>query len=388
MKKNNLDFPCIGCGLCQSELGSGKKIDEKGFCITSFSEKQEKKIVGEFCPVAGKMSFSKDPWGSYTSIYSGFSTDAGIRLKASSGGALTALALFLIENKKVDGIIQTCVSEREPYETECIVSTSKDDILKCCGSRYSISSPWEKLKEYVVPEKKYAVIGKPCDITSLRSYAERTGEYSNIIYYLSFFCAGMPSLDAQKKLIKESGCPTEECKQISYRGNGWPGETLIIGADKSEYSLKYEYAWGKILGRDINPFCRVCMDGIGCFADIACGDGWYINNRQPDFSEHDGRNVIISRNNTGDVLLREAFEAGYISIAPWEKPEELKIIQRYQFSRRTTMFSKILAYKILFKKTPSYEMKTMKALAKEGTLKENLRVFLGTIKRIVKGKIK
>ena len=39
---------------------------------------------------------------------------------------------------------------------------------------------------------------------------------------MSFFCAGLPSIDAQKKLLEEMGC-NSRVVSLRYRGNGWPG---------------------------------------------------------------------------------------------------------------------------------------------------------------------
>ena len=46
------------------------------------------------------------------------------------------------------------------------------------------------------------------------------------------------------------------------------------------------------------------MDGTGELADIVCADFWQLdNNNHPDFSEHEGRNIIIARNELGKQLL-------------------------------------------------------------------------------------
>ena len=75
----------------------------------------------------------------YTSVFEGFSTDENIRYKASGGGALTAISIYLLENEIIDGIILTGVSDTDSMGTQTFVSMSTDDIIAHMGSRYSVS---------------------------------------------------------------------------------------------------------------------------------------------------------------------------------------------------------------------------------------------------------
>ena len=54
--------------------------------------------------------------------------------------------------------------------------------------------------------KKYAFIGKPCDVTVLKNFQKLNPIIAEVIpITMSFFCAGLPSIDAQKKLLEEMG---------------------------------------------------------------------------------------------------------------------------------------------------------------------------------------
>lgn len=388
MTKDICNKYCIGCGLCHSELDVEMKSNSKGYLEPSFSkDTQVESFLEKVCPVEGKKmtKTSSDIWGASRAVYEGFSTDKDIRKKASSGGVLTSLAIYLLESGKVDGVIQVSVDKESPTETKCRVSTSREQVLACCGSRYSISSPWLNLSECVEQGKKYAAIGKPCDIAALRFLKENMKQYENICYLLSFFCAGLPSKDANTRLLKELGCKEKECKSLTYRGNGWPGFATATDEDGKEYKMEYSKAWGGILGRDIHPYCRLCMDGVGEFADISCGDGWYITkDNQPDFTERDGRNIIFARTKNGEELLKEATDAHMISLGEWEDISQLQVIQKYQYTRKATMGAKILAYKLMGKVTPKYDWRVLKVYSKKIGIKEKVRVFLGTIKRILK----
>ena len=378
---------CTGCGLCSDVKNVDFYIDEKGFPYPEIQE-NDLTFCDKVCPASGKTINSSEVWGEKEKIYWGWSTSFLIRHNASSGGILTSLCIWMLKSKIVDGIIQVRSSEKCLYETETIVSRTEEEVLKCMGSRYSISSPLKNISNLLIEGEKYVFIGKPCDVASLRKYLKINNDMKNSIPYLfSFFCAGEPSNDAQKKLIKELGCAQKQCKNLRYRGDGWPGNATIETYDGNKYSMSYEKSWGNILGRDIRYSCKFCMDGIGLSADISCGDAWYLDkNHKPDFSETDGRNVIFARSEKGKELLNAISEAKEIELEEANE-KELRYMQKFQYERRTTMLSKIIAMKFFRKVTPKYKLRTMLKLAKNSTLRVHISIFKGTIKRCIAGKL-
>ncbi len=384
---------CIGCGLCKSELQLDIEKTGKGFLEPEFKgEEVERRFLQNVCPINGTKSIDEkqtDIWGKRKSLYGAWASDESIRRQASSGGVLTALAIFMLERKLVDAVIHVVADEKNPTETKCQVSTTKEQIISGCGSRYSISSPWLTLSSCVEKDKKYAAIGKPCDIAALRNLKNFDARYENIIYLLSFFCAGLPSAQANDRLLNELGCDKEKCVSLTYRGNGWPGYATAIDSEGKNYQMEYSKAWGGILGRDVHPYCRLCIDGIGEAADISCGDGWYIttDGKEPDFSEREGRNVVFTRTEAGEELYQKAMAAGAIQSEEWEDIGQLRIIQKYQYTRRATMAAKLKAYKLFGRKVPKYNKQVLSKYAKGIAFKEKFRMFLGTGKRILQKKI-
>lgn len=384
---------CIGCGLCKSELQLDMEKTEKGFLKPAFhAGEDESRFLKKVCPINGTQSIEEkqtDIWGKRNGIYGAWALDKNIRRQASSGGVLTALAVFMLESKLVDAIIHVVADEKNPTETKCQVSTTKEQVISGCGSRYSISSPWLTLSACAEKDKRYAAIGKPCDIAALRNLKNLDKRYDNIIYLLSFFCAGLPSAQANGRLLDELGCEREKCESLTYRGNGWPGYATAVDCEGKNYQMEYSKAWGGILGRDVHPYCRLCIDGIGEAADISCGDGWYITSdgKEPDFSEREGRNVVFTRTETGEELYQKAMAAGVIYSEAWEDMGQLRIIQKYQYTRRATMAAKLKAYKLFGRKVPPYNKKILGKYAKVIASKEKARVFLGTGKRILQKKI-
>lgn len=382
---------CSGCGLCHSVESVKLERDEKGF-YKPILKNSDLSFCREVCPAGGAIleNGCEGIWGDYIDVFYGWSTSSTIRQKASSGGVLTALCSYLLEQNLVDGVIQTVASNENIYETETVISRTPEEIKKCMGSRYSISAPLKGIRDLLNKNERYAFVGKPCDISALRLYMEKdVGIKKQIKYLFSFFCAGMPSVHAQQNLLGALGVSElSQCRSLQYRGNGWPGDTTLTKTDGSISTMSYTDSWGRILGRDIQTYCRVCIDGIGLAADIVCGDAWYINNQEPDFSNKDGRNVIFTRTSIGDDLLKDAAHAGYIAIQSEQNIlEELRFTQKYQYERRASMASMMKAFDILHLDRPTYNRKYMKKLSKYISLKMRLRRAVGTAKRIKQGKI-
>lgn len=385
---NRYEKYCTGCGLCAAFNKAKLQKGNKGFI---YPIEADSTWLKKICPASGNQNQWMDGsiWGHYNSVQFGWSSDESLRAKASSGGALTEIASFMLEKRIVDSIIHTCVSATNPTGTQACLSTTRDELKARCGSRYSISHPLEIINKLDLT-KRYAFIGKPCDVIALRNFLNLSKEYRNVIVYtLSFFCAGLPSDAAQDKLLKELGCNRNDCKCVVYRGNGWPGFATATDENGNEYKMDYDSSWGKILGRDIMPACRFCIDGIGETADIACCDGWYLNkDKTPDFSEHEGRNIIFARTDVGSKLLQQVISEGNLIIEDFPGFEsDMAYIQHFQRERRETMLAKRVAMNIMFKPFPRYAWGNLLRYYHGSEFKYSWWTFKGTIKRILLGKI-
>ncbi len=373
---------CTGCGLCQA-LGKAELYpDKKGF----FHPNTDTGIRG-ICPVSGVQCAAFDKtkiWGRNEGVFIGWSNDASLRKKASSGGTISQVLCYLLENQLVDGVIHIGADEKKPTKTVACISQTIEEVKERCGSRYAISSPLLIMNQ-IDPGKRYAFVGKPCDVVALRNYLKKSPEMKKAIrYLLSFFCMGVPSEQAQEKLLAKLGC--SNCRTLTYRGNGWPGFTVATDGIGNTTQMDYASSWGNILGRDLMAACKYCLDGIGEMADISCGDAWYLTeDKKPDFHEHDGRNVIFARTEVGLELLNKMRNSGAIHLEEYDNyAEELPLIQTSQYNRRRQMLARIIALRVFGKSTPEYPLDVLKAFASGMKSKEFFRAFVGSCKRLWK----
>lgn len=385
-------YYCTGCGLCMKNHRNDFQLSE-GFYTPKFTI-EGMKFCEAICPCFDDLKeIYKDNnvWGSYKRAWLGHSTDDDLRYQASSGGCISAIAIYLLDNKYVDGIIHSVKNPEVPWQTITVCSTSSAEVKSRCGSRYAQSTPLLDFEELIEANKKYAYIGKPCDVYSLKKYQELNDKVKNqIVLTISFFCAGQPSENANVKLVtKLLGKDIHECKDLNYRGFGWPGKATAIGKNGESGELNYQSSWGQILGRDIRNICKYCMIGTGEVADISCGDAWYLTDQnEPCFNEGEGRNIVFGRTEKGMKIINEVAEAAYIKLEDFsDNIDQLKYMQPSHYDKKITMISKFWGMNLFRKPLPKYNYKVLHQLAKNSNYKRLYEVFRGTIGRIVRRRL-
>ena len=66
--------------------------------------------------------------------------------------------------------------------------------------------------------------------------------------------------------------------------------------------------------------------------------------------------------------------------------KQLKAMQKYQFERKATMLEKIIALRMMFRTSPEYSIFRLRNFHIGISIKRRIRLFVGSIKRIIKGK--
>lgn len=382
---------CCGCGLCESLMNKTLFL-QNGFYYPKEISEEDATILKKICPFSNSALFDNETelWGTTLGVNIGYSTTQSIRKKGSSGGVISALLSYMLKNGYVDSVLHIGQDDESPWRTKVYCSSTVEEVLSHAGSRYAQSAPLSMICEYLKTDKKYAFVGKPCDIRSIRNFASINDDVNKrIIFYLSFFCMGVPSDTANIKLIKEIGVNLDECTNITYRGNGWPGETVVSDSNGYIGKMSYNDSWGHILGRDLKKCCRFCMDGVGAFADITCADAWYLDeDGKPNFDERDGRDLIFTRTEKGATMLRDSIKNGYVTLTDKNvSMETVKKMQPSQYKRKVSMNARIAAMKTLAKPVPAINKQYVKLCSREQSNRENWEAYKGMIKRILQNKV-
>lgn len=345
---------CSGCGLCESIAGPENirmQMSSLGFLRPMVQKKLESQHENEIsytCPGIevkhGKQIQNYHPiWGPIRSISVGHAVDPEVRQIGSSGGVISALCIHLLETKRVDFVAQIAVSCEDPLRNDIQISRSRSDVLRAAGSRYAPSAPLQNLQQLLSQNERFAFVGKPCDVAALRSYLKLKPQFrESIPVLISFMCAGIPSIKGSHEVVETMGGDVTTLKSFRYRGDGWPGYARAEQCDGRVYKMDYNTSWGKILGKHLQFRCKLCADGTGEFADLICADAWHGKDGYPDFSESEGRSLIIARTEVGKVLLEDAHQWRAIASEPLPV-EQIAGMQPFQINRKRMAAGRSLA---------------------------------------------
>ncbi len=398
IKANGL---CTGCGLCAG-IGAASgpayamRDDAEGYrrpVSLRPATRDEQALIDATCPGARiahapvQAEAEYHPvWGPLIETRLGWSSDPALRRNASSGGALSAILTHLLASGEADYVVQTAVDQAAPIRNALTISTGRDDVFRAAGSRYAPSSPLEDIGARLDAPGRFVFVGKPCDVAGLRQLARHDPRVdAKVAYMVAFMCAGVPSYAGTSALLKAMGVEDESAvTAFRYRGDGWPGFATAVLADGRKFTMDYDTSWGTILNRHLQFRCKICPDGIGEFADIVCADGWHCDEQgNPLFDEQDGRSLLITRTAKGEALVGRAVEAGGLVTEPTQLAQ-LAHMQPFQSRRKGLVLSRLTALALVGRPRPRFAGLALGHNTRLLGIKENLRSFLGTFRRLVR----
>lgn len=392
---------CIGCGVCESVCSKSlislrdfveegiRPIVEKGQCESCNACLDVCPGIGvRFNPPDPSHPFGANPekiWGPLLEIWEGYATDENIRYKGSSGGALTALAAYCLENEKMTGVLQTGQDPKDPVQNRTRLSRNREHLFKAMGSRYSPASIGNGLNLVRNAEGCCAIIGKPSEIAGIRKAMDRDIVLREKVGVLmSFFCAETPATKGTIELLKKMNYDHKRLASLRYRGEGWPGHFTPVAEGEREprEKLAYRKTWAYL--RSYLPWAtNIWLDGSGELADISCGDPWY---ELPD-GKNPGFSLLVVRTERGRKIVQGAIKAGYLTV----KPAELWKLEKSQGSistKKGAVGGRLTAMRIMGLATPNYSNANLLSCWMKLPFSRKLRSLLGTIRRIVKRNLK
>ena len=387
---------CAGCGLCAGlDPAIGLQRDTHGWWrpVPRGAARQETDaLLAKTCPGARLSPWEGgDPdraidtlWGPWKRVMTANAADPEVRHLASSGGALSALAIHLLQTRRVDRVLHVSMEPGSPLLTAIHRSFDRADVLVGAGSRYAPAAPLAEIGAELERGGRILFIGKPCDAGAVRELTRADPVAAERIpYILSFFCAGTPSQRGTDRILDRLGVAKDEVEHFRYRGDGWPGYATATRRDGSTERISYEKSWGGILSKEVQFRCKICADGIGGAADVAAADAWYGGETgYPSFDEADGRSLMISRTTRGEELVREAEAAGVIRTEPLALGEIPKM-QPSQARRRELVASRMMAMRLALRTPPETDGLLVAEASRRAGLFDNLKSLAGTFRRII-----
>jgi coenzyme F420 hydrogenase subunit beta len=330
-------------------------------------------------PTTPTPSEADHAFGPALEIWEGYASDPEVRYRASSGGILTALALYCLEQENMKFVLHTAMNDERPWENKTVTSRTREELMSRTGSRYAPASPCEGLGAIERSDGPCVFIGKPCDTAAVAKLRrDRPQLDNNLGLVMSFFCAGTPSTKGTLDLAGSLNILPQQIDSVRYRGEGWPGRFKIVYDDKTqEQSLSYAESWGELTHyRSLR--CNLCPDGLGRIADISCGDAWdkSTGNGNP------GLSLVVVRTALGQRILRDAIAANYVQLQRATASNVLTA-QANLLRRRTEIFGRMFGLKLFGIPLPQFRGFSLAHSWLQLPLSQKAKTILGTARRAV-----
>jgi len=345
---------CIGCGGCATvEPDIEMKFDSRGLLQPQGSARDSTR-VSTVCPFAtsrnedaigaalfGSESVSHDVRiGYYRSVYVGHVAEKAFRSRGSSGGFVTWILTELLNRGLIDGVIHVKSSIEEGVVFGYGVSTTTDEIIDGAKSKYYPVHFDKVIKKIKGDGRRYAFVGVPCFVKSIRLICEKDEVLkSQISYCIALFCGHMKSANYSQFISGQVGILPYELRSIDFRVKdpSAPANRYSFSVDYSRNgamlrrslsnSKLYGVDWG--LGYFKPKACDWCDDIVGELADVSSGDAWlpgYV-------SDPGGNNVVVVRAKVIDEIVREGQKSAVLRFDV-KTPNEVQESQEGNYRHR------------------------------------------------------
>ncbi len=355
------DKLCLSCGTCYAVCPAS--------CISISSEKpfpniDESKCINckkclQVCPGIGvnfkkynKKVFGKSDepvMGHYIEAFYGHSNDKKIRSISSSGGFVTALLIYALENKIIDKAIVVRQNKSKPWLSEGFIAKSKNEIINAAQSKYQVLPINCLLKKVKSSREKFAIVALPCELHGI-SKIEDNEITSKLILKIGLYCHLNSSIDCISFLVKKYGGNYKNVKSVEYRAGSWPGGFRItLKNNKSYFIDKFSYNFVHMLF--VPERCKTCVDLCADFSDISVGDAWIpelMNNKK-------GYSLALVRTKRGKSIFDNAIKKG--NLTAWKISNPYLAHKHTIDDKKQAGFARIAIFKLLGRKVPNYGFK-------------------------------
>jgi coenzyme F420 hydrogenase subunit beta len=305
---------CTQCGTCVG-LSNNLVFKEKaGIPLpTKIDNSPIHNLAYQGCPARycnypelNKFVFGKEPQsylsGNVEETYVGHASDEAIRRNGASGGVITQVLIHLLETKQINGAICLHLGEDLPYKAKPIIARTKDEIIKCAQSIYSVTPVNSILGELEKINGNYAYVGLPDQVASIRKL-QKLGHSGakKIKFILGPYMGTQMYFAAIRSFLRSHGVNSvKEITQLKYRAGEWPGY-LEIKLKNGRVLRAEKFYYNYLIPFFITSSSLQLVDFTNELCDISVGDAW-----SPEFEKQKGgHSVVLARNSNALKILVE-----------------------------------------------------------------------------------
>ena len=358
---------CNQCGTC-FDICPGHSVNFKDLNLAIFGQEPKDILLG-----------------TYLNCYIGHATDYDIRYNSASGGLVTALLIFALEEGIIDGALVTRMKKDNPLEPEPFIARTREEIIEASKSKYCPVPANVALKEILESKEgeRFAVVGLPCHIHGIRKAEMLNSKLKEkIVLHMGIFCAKTLNLMGTEFLLQKVGIAKNDIKKINYRGEGWPGGMVIKLKNDSKRFFSLSEYYDSRFGLFIPTRCSLCSDHVCELSDISFGDAWL-----PEIVERDkiGTSLIITRNEESNSILQQMISQSKIKLNEITR-NKVAISQGGMHFKKRDVKARLILSKLLGKNVPIYNQELLEPKFKTylSAILFNLQTFLASKRRLWK----
>lgn len=323
---------CVGCGGCAiATKGAIRMVPSAtGSPVADLSAASPEDLAAanRVCPfsdlsrdeneIAAKLyaDLPDDPRiGRYEALYAGRVSDDGYLDGSSSGGMTSWIVGELLRAGEIDGVVHvTSSGSFSKGLFRYTISASYDEYVERRKSNYYATSFDAALADDRLQTGRYAFVGVPCFVTSLRNLTQELPELrARFPFVVGLVCGHLKSPGFAHALAWQAGVAPTDLRSVDFRIKR-----------TSEHAGRYDFGavresdgalltaptqqlvggnWGHNMFQ-VNS-CNFCDDIFAETADVALGDAWLPRYK----SNPRGTNVVVVRN----PIINEILQAGRAS---------------------------------------------------------------------------
>ena len=231
-----------------------------------------------------------------------------LRRRGASGGVITSTLLFLLREKRVDGVV--CVKQGlpSPVKASALIARTDQEIVASMQSVYIPVSVLNILQDFV-PGERYAMVCLPEQSAALRRLQSLghpaalqvkyvLGPYTGTALYPSAIDAFL----RMKRVARD-----DRVISLKWREGEWPGH-LEIRTESGKVLQSKKIYYNYLIPFFVTHTSLRSMDFVNEFADLSVGDAW-----SPKY-ERDGKgfSVFVTRTPEMEGIVREMVDQGLL----------------------------------------------------------------------------
>ncbi|WP_457614560.1 Coenzyme F420 hydrogenase/dehydrogenase, beta subunit C-terminal domain [Methanopyrus sp.] len=330
---------CTHCGTCVAVCPGGiLELTDEGPRLTEECARKGTGNCHAVCPrvdtaayhlglrIAGR---DYDPLtGGYRRAVGAVASDPDLRELGQDGGAVTAIAKYVLEEGIVDAVVGvTAGSAWKPCVT---IVEEPEKVEELAGSKYTRVGLVQALAEAADRGvERVLAVGLPCQVNGLTKLshfeivakgarvlrnidgtpAEKLPE---IVATIGLFCTKNFEYDTLVGILKKKGVDIEDVELFDITAGKFRIE--LSDGETREYDVKdFEDA--------VPEGCRVCHDFTARLADISAGS----------VGTPEGVTTLLIRSEIGEELVEGAVESGYLRLRDGVDVSEVRRLARLKY---------------------------------------------------------